>query len=305
MPALGALPPMGALSSPSLTNLPPFPSLSSPNAPLSRGSGVFSAASSPALAYSEDGSNTPLPPWQPRNQPPTFTSKGPLHTNLGPVSHPEDPPTPSPFLKLASPEIPHATSESNDSLEALFGDPSPPHDRSSDWRKWRMFGALAGAFVLLVLGGLLLFGRTPQPLKEPVFSLLLNSNPQGAEVLEGSVSKGRTPLRLQAKQGQEIAVVLKRDGFVDRSYTWTAKKSEAQNVVLRKIYRLSLKTNPSEASVFLDEKLVGTTPYPLLVPEGKVVQIRLVKKGHITRNISWKAQRSEEQMVYLAPDVFD
>ncbi|MCK6508695.1 protein kinase [Myxococcota bacterium] len=312
MPAIGALPPMGAMSSPSLTNLPPFPSLSSPNAPLSRGSGVFPAASSPALAYSEDGSNTPMPPWQSRNQPPVSAPKGPSHaknspshTNLGQVSHPEDPPTPSPFLKLASPEIPHATSESNDRLEALLGDPSPPRDRASDWRKWRMFGALAGAFVLLVLVGLWLFGRTTQPPKELVFSLLLNSNPQGAEVLEGSVSKGRTPLRLQAKQGQEIAVVLKRDGFVERSYTWIAKKSEIQHVVLRKLYRLSIKTNPSEASVFLDEKLVGTTPYPLLVPEGKVVQIRLVKKGHITRNISWKAQRSEEQMVYLAPDVFD
>lgn len=121
----------------------------------------------------------------------------------------------------------------------------------------------------------------------------------------GDLSKGTTPLRLEAKQGQEIALTLKVDGFVERSYTWIAKKSETQNIVLRKLHRLSLKTNPSGASVFLDEKLLGATPYVLSLPEGKVVQIRLVKKGHITRNISWKAQRTEEQMVYLAPDVFD
>ncbi len=306
LPALGSLPPMpmGALSSPSFTNLPPFPSLSSPNAPLSRGSGVFSAASSPALSFAEDGSNTPLPPWQSRSSSASSPQKAPSHGHLVQVSHPEDPPTPSPFLKLANPDIPHATSGSSDSLDALFETSLSSRPKAPRWRAAHLLGGVGGILVLVAIS-VFWFGRSPKPPTTSVFSLLLNSDPQGAEVRMGDLSKGTTPLRLEAKQGQEIALTLKVDGFVERSYTWIAKKSETQNIVLRKLHRLSLKTNPSGASVFLDEKLLGTTPYVLSLPEGKVVQIRLVKKGHITRNISWKAQRTEEQMVYLAPDVFD
>ena len=117
--------------------------------------------------------------------------------------------------------------------------------------------------------------------------------------------QGKTPLQLKAKKGDELSFLLQHKGFADREFVWTITRPEAKTVSLRKLFQLSLQSKPAGASVYLDEKLLGVTPHPIMLPEGQAVQIKLVLKGHITRKIFWKADRSEEKLIYLAPDVFD
>jgi serine/threonine-protein kinase len=95
--------------------------------------------------------------------------------------------------------------------------PGPPPPRHSAWEMWMMAGLAVLALVMSV-GFAVAFERKPKvvrelvkvPVSEPAY-FILASDPPGAEVRRGRELLGRTPLRLQAVDEEEIRIVLPTD----------------------------------------------------------------------------------------------
>jgi TolB-like protein len=111
-------------------------------------------------------------------------------------------------------------------------------------------------------------------------SLILDSNPSGADVLIDGKPSGSTPLRLAQVQPGSYRVTIKKSLFLDYSETINVRSREERTVnasltVMPGTVRIT--SEPSGASLFEGETPLGATPVTLsdLAPRKYVFQLRL------------------------------
>lgn len=103
-------------------------------------------------------------------------------------------------------------------------------------------------------------------------SVLIKSTPTGAKVILDKQSKGVTPLVIQNLELGTYEATIEKAGFEARNVTWKINDERPREVVVSltsNIGRLIINSKPSRASVYLNGKLVGNTPYRADLEEGR------------------------------------
>ena len=121
----------------------------------------------------------------------------------------------------------------------------------------------------------------PQITASPVYTLRISTLPEGADVKINNSYKGKTPLqvelqknrcRLRIEKGEEWAMI-------DESIELKTGPNTVNYNLKRIKYRLSIKTNPTDARVSIGNELFGITPVEKLISIG-VYKIKIEKQGH-------------------------
>lgn len=106
------------------------------------------------------------------------------------------------------------------------------------------------------------------------------------------------------KRGRKLAV--KRRTRISQSQR-RKRSLPKRAVALRDIgpkESLVLATTPHAAEVFVDGKFRGTTPLTLQLRQGGTFHIQVKKKGFVSQNFVWKAQRRQNKRIRLIEDLF-
>lgn len=121
---------------------------------------------------------------------------------------------------------------------------------------------------------------TPQVVN---YRLSINSSPSNARVYINGNYEGRTPLTTTLREGQ-YNVQLTSDGYEDFTTTVNLDRDRQINATLygRKA-RLSVETEPSNASVFIDNSYVGRSPVSVDLEGGRHT-VRVEKSGYLTES---------------------
>ncbi|WP_297489633.1 PEGA domain-containing protein [Thermococcus sp.] len=113
--------------------------------------------------------------------------------------------------------------------------------------------------------------------------LTVNSNPSGAEVYIDGKKVGTTPLRNYTIPEGIHEVAIRKAGYAERAYAISIKYGELKvlNVTLSpEMGKLTVKSNPSGAEVYVDGKKVGTTPLENYTVTAGTHEITLIKDGY-------------------------
>ena len=130
----------------------------------------------------------------------------------------------------------------------------------------------------------------PIILKKIDKSLEISSNPNNARVFLNNAELGITPLTINLdKSNNEI--ILKKEGYKDKRVQYSVDsndKSEIRYLLDEDENIISLRTNPSSASVFVDDEYVGITP--LKFSNSRKGNIKIKKYGYLDKLISFNNQ---------------
>ena len=152
-------------------------------------------------------------------------------------------------------------------------------------------------------------GTGEEPERPPVivYTLSVESDPQGAEVWINESLAGNTPLvdlRLDGlQQGDSLNVVLKKDCFHDQRAPKTMLASDAEidlgRVSLReRQYEIELRSNPAGAEVLGAGGTLGRTPYRARIPcEGGSFVVR--KDDYFPKEVSLQRSTASPHTVSL------
>ncbi|WP_456365879.1 PEGA domain-containing protein [Thermococcus sp.] len=113
--------------------------------------------------------------------------------------------------------------------------------------------------------------------------LTVNSNPSGAEVYIDGKKVGTTPLRNYTIPEGIHEVAVRKAGYAERAYAISIKYGELKvlNVTLSpEMGKLTVKSNPSGAEVYVDGRKVGTTPLENYTVTAGTHEITLIKDGY-------------------------
>jgi len=122
--------------------------------------------------------------------------------------------------------------------------------------------------------------RTAEQLK--VGSLEVSSQPVGAYVYLNGELKGRTPLTIKTVPVGEQRVEVKMTGYLDWKDDIMIQplKSRTVSAKLKKLWRIVVTSLPANASVYLNNKLMGQTPWFGELPEENYI-IKVSKPQYI------------------------
>ncbi|MEM1008417.1 MAG: PEGA domain-containing protein, partial [Myxococcota bacterium] len=142
----------------------------------------------------------------------------------------------------------------------------------------------------------------PEKKREDVVRLVLQTKPVFATVYVDGALSGQAPWTLASKRGRQHRIVLKHRGYVTKTHVWTAGRSYTKTFVLEREMRLTLRSRPGEANVFVAGRWVGKTPHTLSMPVGKRVEVAVKKKKFLEQKFWWNFKKDTTKTVYLAPD---
>ena len=136
--------------------------------------------------------------------------------------------------------------------------------------------------------------------------LTVNSNPSGAEVYIDGKKVGTTPLRNYTIPEGIHEVAVRKAGYAERAYAISIKYGELKvlNVTLSpEIGKLTVKSNPSGAEVYVDGKKVGTTPLENYTVTAGTHEITLIKDGYqnFTKTVTVKPGEKASITAALTP----
>lgn len=155
------------------------------------------------------------------------------------------------------------------SASGAWSQPSQATDRHES-RRWKVL-ALAATGLLALLIGQQLWKR------EPIRKLTITSQPSGAEVSLDGQKLGKTPLRDVLVKGTPRTLLAEKADFLPESHDLSAEEQAVELRLRPAPFFVALKSEPTEAQVYLNGHQVGTTPLDKLeIPgEGRqVVELR-------------------------------
>lgn len=113
-------------------------------------------------------------------------------------------------------------------------------------------------------------------------SVLITSNPAGAKIIVNKELKGLTPLIIQNLKIGNYEAIIEKDGFESRPVNWKIIDGRPRQVavnLISNIGKLIVESVPNSATVYLNDKLVGNTPFQADMEEGKY-ELKLTKSGY-------------------------
>jgi hypothetical protein len=136
----------------------------------------------------------------------------------------------------------------------------------------------------------------------------LISNPSGAHIFINDTPIGNTPIYIYREMLEPINnVVLKMPDWDDTKLENTEScKEDTILVELTKIIRKWINTDPPEASVYLDDSLLGNTPLNMILPLSAISQkVTLRKMSYMDKNLTFielLTWRSDSVFLILEPN---
>ena len=144
--------------------------------------------------------------------------------------------------------------------------------------------------------------RTVNLLPSPIYgSLDIITTPVGASILINGKDYGTTPNTIKNLLIGEYTIQLSKIGFasVNKTVTVIDGKSIDFNEVLFNSGNLKINSNPSDADIFIDEKLIGKTPLNAELSFGKHrIKVTYEDKTNL-QEIDFSAESSSELSVEL------
>ena len=130
-------------------------------------------------------------------------------------------------------------------------------------------------------------GRTP--LKQEVALLsdsgtvILSSDPAGAEALVNGIPRGHTPCRIDRIPGGIVTLTIQADGFISHTREISLAAGEVQSVDVQlkpQPGTIRVVSIPEGARVYIDDEFKGVTPFDLAKAEPKTYRVRLDMTGY-------------------------
>jgi serine/threonine protein kinase len=117
----------------------------------------------------------------------------------------------------------------------------------------------------------------------PLYLLEIDTDPAGADVIIDGQLKGKTPLRVEWLRSSCRLQIEMEEGWtaVDESLTLKRGLNPIQRTLEKKEYTVMIRTQPSNATVSIDDRGIGSSPLQTLLPHGKH-EIRIEKEGYKT-----------------------
>ncbi len=139
----------------------------------------------------------------------------------------------------------------------------------------------------------------------PVFTLEVNTEPEGADIWIDGKSKGQTPFKIELNKNQCQLRIEKGEEWsvIDEQLNLTQGLNSIHRDLRRLKYSLSIQTNPTDANVILGDEVLGKTPLKKLILRG-FYSIKVEKDGFrtIEEPITVDSELSKEyDLVKLQP----
>ena len=129
-------------------------------------------------------------------------------------------------------------------------------------------------------------GRRPKVIDETMTLdsgiLDISSDPAGAEVIVGGITKGTTPVRVERVPRGIVTVTLKLNGYEDLTRELTITPGDTQNLSVKmkgRPTRLTIVSIPEKARVYVDDQFQGRSPVSVSV-EGGSHRVRAELPGY-------------------------
>lgn len=138
-------------------------------------------------------------------------------------------------------------------------------------------------------------------------TLVVNSDPQGADAYLDDLYLGRTPLTRTGLDAGTATLRLELEGYrtIERFVSLTRGRPNRVSFVLEPVSGtygiLGVNSDPQGANLYVNGELKGTTPYAELLVRPGLVRLTLSKKGHldVERDIEIEAGQRKSIEVYL------
>jgi len=112
--------------------------------------------------------------------------------------------------------------------------------------------------------------------------LFLTSVPTGASVYLNKKKIGSTPLKSDSIPIGSQELIFSKDGYAPlrKTISISNKKTTEVSISLTKIFPVSIKSNPSDAVVYIDKEPMGQTPYKTFYKANEKISILIKKDGY-------------------------
>lgn len=125
----------------------------------------------------------------------------------------------------------------------------------------------------------------------------INASPADAAIFVNGADRGRTPQTVVIHKGESITVDVKKPGFVTQSKTYYNNTGQ-ESPELSNLYKLedrlvSIRTNPQDATVYVDDKKKGEGNVQVIIPKDKCVLVKVEKSGYVSNEVQYCNKETE------------
>lgn len=125
----------------------------------------------------------------------------------------------------------------------------------------------------------------------------INASPADASIFIGGYERGKTPQTAIIKKGESVTVDIKKSGFVPLSKTYYNNTGhdvpEVSGFFKLEDRVVSVKTQPQDASIFVEDKKKGDGSAQIIIPKDKCVTVRVEKTGYMHNEVTYCNKESE------------
>ena len=138
--------------------------------------------------------------------------------------------------------------------------------------------------------------------------LSIRSRPTGANVYINGKLVGKTPYLKRKYKQRELSIKVAKKGYKEDAFKLNLKKNRELTVKLKKSAAtsatalLSIRSKPTGADVYVNEELVGKTPYLKRRYKKRELSIRVSKKGYIDDAFEVNLKKDRELMALLSSE---
>lgn len=138
--------------------------------------------------------------------------------------------------------------------------------------------------------------------------LSIRSKPTGANVYINGKLVGKTPYLKRKYKQRELSIKVAKKGYKEDAFKFNLKKDRELTVKLKKSVvtvataLLSIRSDPTGADVYVNDKLVGKTPYLKRKYKKQELSIRVSKKGYTDDMFEIDLKKDRELMALLSEE---
>jgi hypothetical protein len=135
------------------------------------------------------------------------------------------------------------------------------------------------------------------------YNLSVSSNPSGASIYLNNSYYGQTPMTVSLIEGN-YNLQLQMNGYDNYSETINLNRNISRNITLTPIqqnYNLSISSNPSNASVYINDSYYGKTPMNITLMENNY-SLEIEKSGYVNYTETINLNRDISRNITLTPE---
>ncbi len=125
----------------------------------------------------------------------------------------------------------------------------------------------------------------------------VNASPADAHIFVNNADRGTGPVDVLVPQGQSATIEVKKAGFVTLTKIYYNKEGqdepESSHLFKLESRLISLKTSPSDAKIYEDDKKIGDGAADVIIDRGKCVVVKVERLGYASESITYCNKENE------------